>query len=121
MSTIQIQDVSKYYGTVHALDSVSVTLEGERIYGLLGRNGAGKTTLINVVTNRVTADSGSVTIDGEPVMENDRVLSQVCCMSGKVAHPGEMRVAEGFRWSREFYPGFETEYAKDLAHRFDCP
>ncbi len=121
MSTIQIQDVSKYYGTVRALDGVSVTLEGERVYGLLGRNGAGKTTLINVITNRVTADSGAVTIDGKPVVENDQVLSRVCCMSGKVAHPGEMRVVEGFRWSREFYPGFETEYAKDLAHRFRLP
>ena len=121
MSVIEVVNVSKRYETVQALDTVSLTLADDRIYGLLGRNGAGKTTLLNVITNRVFADSGHVLIDGEPAIENDRVQSGVCCMSGKVAHPAEMRVVDAFRWSREFYRDFGIEYARELAQRFRLP
>jgi ABC-2 type transport system ATP-binding protein len=121
MSTIEVINVSKDYGSVRALDAVSFTLAQEGIYGLLGRNGAGKTTLISIITNRVFAGSGSVLIDGEPANENDRVQPRVCCMSGKVPHPGEMRVADGLKWSREFYRDFDLEYARDLAQKFGLP
>ncbi len=121
MSTIEVVNVSKHYGTVRALDAVSLSLTEDGIYGLLGRNGAGKTTLINVITNRVFADSGHVLIDGEPARENDRVQPRVCCMSGKVPHPGEMRAADAFKWSGEFYRGFNQEYARELAHKFRLP
>ena len=67
MSTIEIKNVSKSYGKNKALDDVSLTLKENCIYGLLGRNGAGKSTLLNIVSNRIFADSGEVTVDGEPV------------------------------------------------------
>ena len=121
MSTIEVVNVSKRYGAVRALDEVSLALTEDGVYGLLGRNGAGKTTLINVITNRVFADSGYVLIDGEPARENDRVQPRVCCMSGKVPHPGEMRAADGFKWSGEFYRDFDVEYAHELAHKFRLP
>jgi ABC-2 type transport system ATP-binding protein len=59
MSVVEVVNVSKRYETVQALDAVSLTLADDRIYGLLGRNGAGKTTLVNVITNRVFAESGT--------------------------------------------------------------
>ena len=121
MSTIEVINVSKDYGAVRALDTVSLTLTENGIYGLLGRNGAGKTTLINVITNRAFADSGYVLIDGEPARENDSVQPRVCCMSGKAPHPGEMRAVDAFRWSGEFYRGFDEEYARALAYRFRLP
>ena len=71
MSTIEIKNVSKSYGKNKALDDVSLTLKENCIYGLLGRNGAGKSTLLNIVSNRIFADSGEVTVDGEPQADND--------------------------------------------------
>ncbi|MBQ5754719.1 MAG: ATP-binding cassette domain-containing protein, partial [Oscillospiraceae bacterium] len=44
--SIEIRNVSKKYGGVQALQNVSLTLEENKIYGLLGSNGAGKSTLI---------------------------------------------------------------------------
>ena len=61
---IKTQNLTKRFGQVQALQGVSVTLEEKKIYGLLGRNGAGKSTLLNILTGRLFADEGAVTIDG---------------------------------------------------------
>ncbi|MDD5289015.1 MAG: ABC transporter ATP-binding protein [Dehalococcoidales bacterium] len=118
MSIIRVENVSKSFGRTVALNNVSLTFEPDKIYGLLGRNGAGKTTLINIVTNKIFADGGRVTIDGENAEENDRAQSKICCMTEKNVHPWVMKVKNGFRWAREFYPGFDTEYADTLARKF---
>ena len=47
---IEIENVSKRYGSVRALRDVSLRVEKGSVLGLLGQNGAGKTTLINILT-----------------------------------------------------------------------
>ncbi len=118
MSTIQINNVSKSYGATHALNGVSLNLEAEKIYGLLGRNGAGKTTLIEIITNKLFADTGEVLIDGEHACENDRAQAKLYCMTEGNVHPWNMKVKEGFRWACEFHPRFDSSYAITLAEKF---
>ena len=77
---IELKNISKSFGGVHALSDVSLTFGGGKIYGLLGPNGAGKTTLLNIITNRLYADSGEVTIDGEAAPGRDRALGKVYMM-----------------------------------------
>ena len=60
---IEFQHVTKRFGAVTAVDDVSVTFGGDRIYGLLGNNGAGKSTLLNILTGRMCPDGGTVTVD----------------------------------------------------------
>lgn len=117
--SIVINQVSKNFGPVRALNRVSVTLEEGKIYGLLGRNGAGKSTLLNVLTDRIFPEEGSVTVDGEPVRDNDRALSKMYLMSEKNCYPESMRVKEAFRWTKEFYPDFDQEFAWNLAAAFE--
>ena len=117
--SIVINQVSKSFGPVRALNRVSVTLEEGKIYGLLGRNGAGKSTLLNVLTDRIFPEEGSVTVDGEPVRDNDRALSKMYLMSEKNCYPDSMRVKEAFRWTKEFYPDFDQEFAWNLAAAFE--
>lgn len=66
---IQIKHVSKTfsgkYGTVHALDDVSIHVEKGDICGIIGFSGAGKSTLIRLVNGLETADSGKVTVCGK--------------------------------------------------------
>ena len=62
---IEFQHITKTFGDTRALEDVTVTFEEGKIYGLLGDNGAGKSTLLNVLTGRLTPDSGTVTVDGE--------------------------------------------------------
>jgi len=118
LKTIQIKGVSKVYGYTKALDKVDITIESDRIYGLLGRNGAGKTTLLNLMTNRIFPTEGEILIDGETVFENDRVLGNIFYMTEKNLYPEDERVRNIYKWIKEFYPSFDVEYAKDLSERF---
>mgnify|MGYP002585533680 FL=1 len=61
---IDIVNVTKRYGSVHALRDVSFRAERGGVLGLLGQNGAGKTTLLNILTGYLAPTSGHVLIDG---------------------------------------------------------
>lgn len=64
MSFLSVDGVSKSYGAVRALDSVSLTFERGQIHAVLGENGAGKSTLMGVLAGFVSPDSGSVSLNG---------------------------------------------------------
>lgn len=61
---IEIENLSKSYGRVHALESVSLSVASGEVYGLLGANGSGKTTLNRCLTTLVQPDSGTIRING---------------------------------------------------------
>jgi len=61
---LQIRGLSKSFGAIQALSTVSVEVWQGRIHGIIGPNGSGKTTLFNCVTGLLKADSGTVTLDG---------------------------------------------------------
>ena len=67
---LEVNNVSKYFGDFKALNDVSITIPRGSIFGLLGPNGAGKTTLIRVINQITMPDSGSVSLDGEPLHQN---------------------------------------------------
>ncbi len=69
---IEVQGVSKRYGSIQALENVSLRVPQGSVLGLLGQNGAGKTTLLNIITGYLAATSGRVLIDG-----HDPLLSPV--------------------------------------------
>lgn len=72
---LEVNQVSKHYGSHKALDHVSINIEKGSIFGLLGPNGAGKTTLIRIINQITMPDSGSVFLDGEPL--NPSHISQI--------------------------------------------
>ena len=66
-AAISIQNISKNYGPLQALDDVSLDIEQGEFFGLLGPNGAGKTTLISILAGLVSADQGYAEILGANV------------------------------------------------------
>jgi ABC-2 type transport system ATP-binding protein len=62
--SLVVESISKSFGPIRALDSVSFSVEPGRIFGLLGANGAGKTTSMRIVLDILRPDSGSVTWQG---------------------------------------------------------
>ena len=65
---LELANLTKRYGDLTALDSLSITFE-PGIYGILGANGAGKSTMINLITDNVERDGGSITFDGREILE----------------------------------------------------
>lgn len=119
MNGIEIKNLSKSYKDVKALSHVNLHFDENMIYGLLGRNGAGKSTLLNIINNRVLADDGAVTFNGEPVTENTKALQNFFLINEDNLYPEGMKVKDAFKWSREFYPDFDTEYAEKLCKMFE--
>ena len=68
--SIEVKEVSKYYGEQGALQSVSLEVKKGEIVGFLGPNGAGKSTLMKIITTYLTADEGQVKVCQENVKKN---------------------------------------------------
>jgi ABC-2 type transport system ATP-binding protein len=64
---LQITDVTKRYGALAALDTVSLEVARGELFGLLGPNGAGKSTLMSLVAGLRTPEAGTITLDGTPL------------------------------------------------------
>ena len=71
-AAIDIDSVTKRYGTLQALKGVSLQIEQGEFFALLGPNGAGKTTLISVIAGLARASSGSVKVMGHDVVTDYR-------------------------------------------------
>jgi branched-chain amino acid transport system ATP-binding protein len=65
---LDVQNVTKRFGGIVALDGVSLSADAGEIVGLIGPNGAGKTTAFNVITRLYTPDEGDVRFDGESLL-----------------------------------------------------
>lgn len=65
MNILEVENLTKCFGSVRALDNVSFNIEEGSICGILGPNGAGKTTLLRIINGILTIDAGNVRILGE--------------------------------------------------------
>jgi ABC-2 type transport system ATP-binding protein len=119
---IQVAGLQLRYGALTALDDLSFTLPGGRIYGLLGRNGSGKTSLLSVLAGFRKASGGTVLIDGQPVFENPQITRQVCLIR-ETGDTGDRddRVSEALYTARHLRAGWDDDYADALVERFQVP
>ena len=123
MSTLVGKNIVKRYGKDTVLKNVDINIETGKIYGLIGRNGAGKTTLLSILTAQNPASEGTVTLDGEPVWENEKALSRIC-YSREISQvtmfgPNTYRVKEYLSTAKAFYANWDEEYAKELVKLFN--
>jgi ABC-2 type transport system ATP-binding protein len=87
MSLIEIQDLTKEFGTVRAVDDLSFEVEAGRIVAFLGPNGSGKTTTLRSLLGLVTPTAGTATIRGRTYGQLDDPLREVGVMLEATAHP----------------------------------
>jgi ABC-2 type transport system ATP-binding protein len=94
---IDVQSVTKRFGDLTALDSVTLRVPRGQVYGLLGPNGSGKTTLIRALVGLVEPDAGSVTVLGQH-LPNLGVLGRVGYMTQQAALYPDLSVEENVRF-----------------------
>ncbi len=115
---LQINNISKRFKTVNALDNVSMEFETGKIYALLGRNGAGKSTLMNIISNRLFPSEGTIEIDGANIYSNDNLMKNIHLMSDDDFF-GSVSVNEVFKIAKHFDEAFDYDYALELAKDFE--
>ena len=67
---IEVENLTKYYGTKIALDKISFTVRKGEVLGFLGPNGAGKSTTMKIITCFLSATEGSVKVDGLDIFDD---------------------------------------------------
>ena len=74
---LEIKDLNVFYGAIHALKGISLTVEEGELVSLIGANGAGKTTTLHTISGLLTAASGSITLDGKDLQKvaPNRIIS----------------------------------------------
>ena len=72
---IKLVNVSKSYGNNIVLDKINLSLEDNKIYGLIGRNGVGKTTLMKILSDQILSYQGEIFIDGSNI-KNDKTFKE---------------------------------------------
>jgi simple sugar transport system ATP-binding protein len=65
---LELQDISKHFGGVHALEGVSVALESGQVVGLMGDNGAGKSTLVKIIAGNFRPSRGNLRMEGRDLV-----------------------------------------------------
>jgi ABC-2 type transport system ATP-binding protein len=77
MSLLKVAQLSKSFGAVRAVDSVSFEVRPGEIYGLLGPNGAGKTTSISMISGLLKPDAGEVSVAGASFWSNPQQAKSI--------------------------------------------
>lgn len=67
MPVLELNNISKHFGAIHAVNEVSLSLEPGEVVGLMGDNGAGKSTLVKMMAGNFLPSSGSMKLDGQEI------------------------------------------------------
>lgn len=112
----------KYRGSRRdVLMNISITLEENRICGLLGKNGIGKSTLLYLIAGLLRPTNGEVLIDGKVTAEGDPdMLKEIFLVSEEFSLPA-VAMDDYIRMHAQFYPRFSKELLDDCLREFEIP
>ncbi|CCF62532.1 ABC transporter ATP-binding protein [Nocardia cyriacigeorgica] len=113
--------LTKRFGSVTALEDVTLDLRENTIYGLLGRNGAGKTTLMQVMTGQAFQTAGEVRVFGHTPHENTEVLRGISFIKESQAYPADYKVKHVLTAARHLLRDWDEDFARELLRDFDLP
>lgn len=115
---IQINNVTKKFDTVVALNDLSCTINKGSVFGLVGSNGSGKSTLLRIISGVFKADEGKVLIDEESSYENETIKSR-CSFISDYPYFFNDSTIENLAWFyRQIYPNWNEEKYERLSTVF---
>lgn len=101
---LEVSSLVKRFGSVRAVDGVSLRVERGELFGLLGPNGAGKTTLLSIISCLLAADQGEVRVLGRTLRRQDRDLRKaIGIVPQELAIYGELSARENLLFFGELY------------------
>ena len=115
MAILECVDLCKRFGSVQALEQVSLTVEPGRVLGLLGPNGSGKTTLIKLANGLLSPTSGQILIHGEA--PGPQTKTAVSYLPDKECLPDWMSGTQLMDFFEDFYADFDRDRAMEMLLR----
>ena len=91
---IELEGISKKFGTLQALDSVNIAFAAGKSYALIGPNGSGKTTLIKSILGMVIPTHGVIRVDGRPINNDWKYREKIGYMPQIGHYPQNMRIGQ---------------------------
>ena len=118
---LELQNITKTFGDFKALDNLSMHVPKGAVYGLVGPNGAGKSTAIRHMTGVYRPDSGTVTVEGQPVYENPAIKARIGYIPDDIFYFPSASLEEMRSFYRGIYPKFDDALFTRLYEVFDLP
>jgi len=111
---IEIKNLTKKFGNRKVLDDLNCTIENGCIYGLVGANGSGKSTLLRIINDIFTADSGTVTIDGKIICNNENLKQKIVFVPDDLFFYSNYTLLDTAKYYADLYPKFDMKYFNKL-------
>ena len=114
MSAIKVENISKSFGKVRALDGISFEVERGELFGLIGPDGAGKTTLFRLLATLLNPDEGRAEVDGFDIVKDYHAIRErVGYMPGRFSLYQDLTVEENLNFFAALF-GVKVEDSYDL-------
>ena len=111
---LEVNNVTKRFGDFVALDGLNMHVERGAIYGLVGPNGAGKSTIIRHLSGVYKQDEGTVTIDGQPVYENEKLKQRFTVIPDEIFFFTQANTMDMMKFYKSMYPKFDEALFKKI-------
>ena len=118
---LELKNITKTFGNFKALDDLTLTIPRGAVYGLVGPNGAGKSTAIRHMLGVYRPDSGTVTLDGQPVYENPAVKARIASIPDDVFYYPSATLEDMRKFYAGLYPRFDNDLFQRLKDIFNLP
>ena len=114
---IEIINVEKRYGKVHALKDVTFKIKEGKITGIFGINGVGKSTILKAIAGLIRINKGKILIDGEEI--NPRIYNKVSFVADVDTYIPNLTIKESFAFMKELYKNWDEEKAYKMMSMFN--
>lgn len=115
---IRGEGLNKKFGNFQAIDGLNIHVGKGNVYGLVGPNGAGKTTLIKMLNGIFRPDSGSISIDGQAVWENEKLKKRMIYVSDDLYYFSMATIKDLAQFYAGIYPHWNSRRYERLKEAF---
>ena len=116
-SLVEIENLTKKYGSKTAVKDISLNLKGGQIIGLLGPNGSGKTTLIKMLNGLLVPTKGKILVDGKKI--GPETKSVISYLPDQTYLNMNQKVCEVISFFEDFYEDFDSERAYEMLEKLN--
>ena len=118
---LEMKNVTKTFGSFHALEGLNMTVPTGTVYGLVGPNGAGKSTAIRHLTGVYRPDCGEITLDDQPIYENPAAKGRIGYIPDDIFYFPSASLEDMRRYYRGIYQQFDNALFERLYEVFQLP